>query len=81
MTPYGRIALSLDVVGVILILMWSVLGPLGAWPGFVCAAAGGVLALIGIVAQRDRGVVTFLLLLPLAYVIAFLVGELVLGHD
>lgn len=80
-TPYGRLGLSAAVVGIILFLMWSILGPLGAWPGFGMMAVGGGLALIGIVTQRDRGLVTFALLIPLAFTIGFVIADVLFGQS
>lgn len=80
-TPYGRLGLSATVVGIILFLMWSILGPLGAFPGFGMMAIGGGLALMGIVTQRDRGLLTFGLLIPLAFAIGFVLADVVFGHS
>lgn len=80
-TPYGRLGLSAFVVGVILFFMWSILGPLGAWPGLALLALGGALALMGVLTQRDRGLITFALLIPLAFVIGFVLADVLLGHS
>lgn len=80
-TPYGRLGLSATVVGIILFFMWSILGPLGAWPGFALMALGGALALIGILTQRERGLLAFALLIPLAFTIGFLIADVLFGHS
>lgn len=43
-------------------------------------AATGVLALLAIVRQRERSIVTLITLAPLLFVVVFLLGEFLLPH-
>ncbi len=79
-TPFARMGMSLAVVGGILFLMWSVLGPLGAWPGIVLLALGGASSLVAILRHGERSVVSFALVLPLLFVVGFVLADLLIGH-
>ena len=53
--------------------------PRGVALGFVCGLAGGVLALMAIVRDRERAVTVFAALAPLAVAVAFVLAELLAG--
>lgn len=80
-TRLGRWAVALAVAGVLLVLAWSLLGPLGAFPGFGFQAAGGICALVAILRRRERAVAVYVALIPLASVVLFVTAELLLGHE
>jgi hypothetical protein len=61
-------------------LAWMVL-PGGAGLGFLAGIAGGVLALLAIVRRHERAVLVFVAVLPLLLVVAFVLAELLVGHD
>lgn len=48
--------------------------------GFICGLAGGVAALIAIVRDRERAVIVFAALVPLAIAVGFMVAELISGN-
>jgi hypothetical protein len=60
---------------VVLVLGWRLLGPLGAIPGFACGTIGGVAALVAIFRHGERAITVFFALVPLVFVIAFVVGS------
>ena len=78
-TVLGWRAVGLAVAAIILVLAWTIV-PLGAAFGFACGLAGGVAALIAIVRLEERALTVFLAVLPLAFVVAFVVAELVFPH-
>lgn len=80
-TPLGSWSLRLAVAAVVLVLGWRLMGPLGAAPGFALGLAGGVAALVAVLRRGERAITVFAALLPLAFVIAFLLAELIVGHD
>ena len=80
-TRPGWWALALSAAGIVLVPAWRLMGPLGAFPGFVCGLGGGVVAVIAILRRRDRAVAVFAAVLPLLLVVALVVAELVVGHD
>jgi hypothetical protein len=51
-TAIGCWAVGSAVLGIVLTMAWQFM-PFGAWPGFVAQGAGGVLALVAIVRDRD----------------------------
>jgi hypothetical protein len=53
--------------------------PRGAAVGFVSGLAGGVVALIAIVRDRERAVTVFAALAPLAIGLGFLLAQLITG--
>lgn len=79
-TTLGGWAVGLALAGVVGVLTWSVL-PLGASLGFACGLAGGVVGLIAIVRRGERAVSVFLALLPFAFVVLFVLAELIIGHE
>jgi hypothetical protein len=80
-TRLGRWAAGLAVGYVVLQFAWSFLGPLGAFPSFACGVAGGVVALLAILRRGERALTVFAAVLPLLSVIAFVLAELLIGHD
>lgn len=77
-TRAGRWAVALAVAGVALVLAWSVL-PMGALAGFVAGAAAGGAAIVAI-RRGDRAVTVVLAILPLLWVVVFIVAELAFPH-
>jgi hypothetical protein len=54
--------------------------PIAAALGFVCGLAGGVVALMAIIRDRDRAVTVFAALVPLAVAVAFVLTEVITGN-
>ncbi len=79
-TPFGRMGLSFAVVGAVLFLMWSLLGPLGAWPGIILLALGGASSLVAILRHGERSVVSFALVLPLLFVVGFVLSDALISN-
>ena len=75
----GWWAIGLAGASIVLIFAWSIL-PGGAILGFLCGIAGGVLALIAIIRQHERSWIVFLSLLPLFWVLVFILGEFLVPH-
>ena len=78
-TRLGWWAVGLAAASILLILAWSVL-PGGAGLAFICGFAGGVLALIAVIRQHERSWLVFFSILPLFWVLAFILGELLVPH-
>jgi len=78
-TVLGWRAVGLAVSAVILVLAWTIV-PLGAAFGFACGLAGGVAALVAVVRRDERALTVFVAVLPLVFVVAFVVAELVFPH-
>ena len=79
-TKLGWWAVGLALGYFVLMPLWSFMGPLGAWPAFLCGAAGGVCGLIAITRQHERSWLVWLTVLPLALVLFFFVGEFAFPH-
>ncbi len=73
--------MGLAAANVVLVLGWKLMGPLGAFPGFACGLAGGVVALVAIVRRGERALTAFAALLPFLLVVTFVLAELLIGHD
>jgi hypothetical protein len=54
--------------------------PRGAALGFVSGLAGGIVALMAIVRERERGVTVFAALVPLAIAVGFVLSQLISGN-
>jgi len=80
-TRLGRWAVGLAAANVVLVLGWRLMGPLGAFPGFACGLAGGVVAMVAIFRRGERAITVFAALVPLLLVVAFVLAELIVGHD
>jgi hypothetical protein len=80
-TRLGRWAVGLLAANVLLVLGWRLTGPAGAFPGFVAGLAGGVVALIAILRRGERAASVFVAVLPLVFVVVFVLAELLIGHD
>jgi len=80
-TRLGRWAVGLAAANVVLVLGWRLMGPLGAAPGFVSGLAGGVVALVAIFRRGERAITVLASILPLVLVVAFVLAELLVGHD
>jgi hypothetical protein len=78
-TKLGWWAVGLAAASIVLILAWSVL-PGGAGLGFLCGLAGGIIALVAVIRQAERSWLVFLSILPLFWVLAFILGEVLVPH-
>lgn len=78
-TKLGWWAVWLAVASIVLVLAWSIL-PGGAWLGFLCGLAGGVMALIAVIRQQERSWLVFLSILPMVNVVIFIAAELLIPH-
>lgn len=76
-TRLGRWAVGLAFGGFVLIPMWRLFGPLGAFPGLVCELLGGALALRAMSRRehRDRSLAVRACLVPFAFAVFFIVGS------
>ncbi len=80
-TRLGRWSVRLAAASVVLVLAWRVMGPAGAAPGFACGLVGGVVALVAIFRRGERAITVFAALVPLVFVLVFVLAELIIGHD
>jgi hypothetical protein len=80
-TRLGRWAVWLGVANVVLVLGWRLMGPLGALPGFAAGLAGGVVGLVAVFRRGERAVAVLVAILPLVFVVVFVLAELLIGHD
>jgi hypothetical protein len=78
-TRVGTWAIGLAIASVVLGGPLSRLGLLGGITGLAVGAAGGLVALIAILRRRERAISVFLAVVPLAFVVLFVVLELT-GH-
>ena len=79
-TRAGRRAVALGAASVVLVLAWTVV-PAGAALGFLCGLAGGAFALVAILRRGERAALVFVAVLPLLFVVGFVLAELLVGHD
>lgn len=79
-TEAGYWAVGLAVASVVLVMAWAVI-PAGALFGFAAGLIGGVFALFAILRRGERAVTVYLALVPFALVVAFVLAELLIGHD
>lgn len=77
-TRLGWWAVGLEVVCIVDILAYRILG--GAMLGFICGLVGGVLALIAVIRQHERSGLVFLSILPMLWVLLFILGEFLVPH-
>ncbi len=56
-------------------MAWQAI-PFGAWPGFLVGIAGGVLALLAIIREKDRAITVIVAVMPMLFVIWFIAVEL-----
>jgi hypothetical protein len=80
-TRLGRWAVGLALANVVLVPSWSLLGPLGAFPGFACGLAGGITGLVAIFRRGERALTVYAAVVPLVLVVLFVLAELLIGHD
>ena len=80
-TRVGWVAVGLAAAWLVLTAGWRLMGSAGAVPGFACGAAGGVVALVALLRFGERAVAVFAALFPLAFVVLFVVAELIFGHS
>lgn len=78
-THLGWWAVGLTAAFFLLVFAATVV-PRGAALGFVSGLAGGVVALMAIVRERERAVIVFAALMPLAIAVAFVLAELISGN-
>ena len=72
----GRVGVAYPL----LVLAWRIL-PGGALLGFASGIAGGVVALVAIVRRGERAPLVVAAVAPLVLVAAFVLAELLVGHD
>jgi hypothetical protein len=77
-TQLGRRAVGLAAAFLPLVFAAAVV-PRAAALGFVCGLAGGAAALVAIARDRERAVLVFASLAPVAIAVAFLLAELISG--
>ena len=77
-TVLGWRAIGLAVIGIVLVLAWTIV-PRGAAFGFACGIAGGVAAIVAI-RRGERALTVFAAVVPLVFVVAFVVAELAVPH-
>jgi hypothetical protein len=78
-TTLGWWAVGLAAASILLMFGWMFL-PGGAGLSFLCGLAGGIVALIAIIRQRERSWVVWLALLPMLNVFVFFLGEFLIPH-
>ena len=79
-TRLGRYAVFFALAAFVLNFAWLIL-PGGAALSFACGIVGGVVALVAIFRRHERAVTVFLAVLPLVFAVAFVLAELLIGHD
>ena len=77
-THFGWWAVWLTAAFFLLVFAATVV-PRGAALGFV-SVAGGIIALMAIIRERERAVTVFAALVPLAIAVAFVLAELISGN-
>lgn len=78
-TKLGWWAFGLAVASILLMFGWMFL-PGGAGLSFLCGLAGGIIALVAIIRQRERSWAVWLALLPMLNVFVFFLGEFLIPH-
>jgi threonine/homoserine efflux transporter RhtA len=78
-TKIGWWSVGLAAASIVFILSWSVL-PGGAILGFLSGLVGGILSLIAVIRQNERSWLVFLSILPLFWVLIFILGEFLVPH-
>ena len=63
-----------------LLVFTATVVPRGAALGFVSGLAGGIVALMAIVRERERAVTVFAALVPLAIAVGFVLSQLISGN-
>ena len=48
--------------------------------GFLCGLTGGIVAFIAVIDQQERSWLVFLSILPLVWVLMFILGEFLVPH-
>jgi hypothetical protein len=79
-TRHGAWAVGLAAASVATMLTWSLL-PGGGFLGLACGIAGGVVGLVAIVREGERGITVFVAIIPLLGAGIFVLAELLVGHD
>lgn len=78
-TRLGWWAIGFAVASILFIFSYMII-PGGAMIGFICGIIGGILALFVVVRQRERSWLVFLSILPLLWVLVFIIGEFLFPH-
>lgn len=78
-TRLGWWAAGLAAAGILLVFAWSIL-PGGAWLGFLCELAGGIVALTAMIREHERSWVVWLSILPMVSVFIFILAEFLFPH-
>ena len=79
-TRLGAWAVGLAAASFILQSAWTLMGPVGGFPGLVAALIGGIAALVAILRRSERAISVFIALVPFVGVVVFVLAEF-LGHD
>jgi hypothetical protein len=79
-TRLGRWAVGLAAAAVVGVPLWAIL-PGGALLPFGCGLAGGVVAVVAIARRHERAIAVYAALAPLAFVVLFVLAELLIGHS
>ena len=79
-TRLGRWALGFALANPVLVIAWTIL-PGGAVLGFVSGVTGGILAVRAIRRHGERALSVYAAVVPLVMVVAFVLAELLIGHD
>ena len=79
-TQQGRWAAWLGLAAVLLVAGWRLL-PGAAVLGFACGLAAGPMAFVAIFRHGERAIAVFAALLPSLFVVAFILAELIVGHQ
>ena len=79
-TRLGRWAIIVGLGYFLFMPLWSFL-PGGAVLAFLCGIAGGVVAIVAVARRGERGLLAYAAIVPLVLVVAFILAELLIGHD
>jgi hypothetical protein len=79
-TTLGRRAILVALGYFVFMPLWSFL-PGGAALAFFCGIAGGLIAIVAVARRGERGLLAYAAIVPLVLVVAFVLAELVIGHD
>ncbi len=79
-TRLGWWAVGLAAAFFPLVLAWTVV-PGGAALGMLSALVGGTCGLVAIIRRGERALTVFATVVPVAMTVAFVLTELLVGHD
>jgi hypothetical protein len=80
-TQSGRLAVALAAASVVVFLAWTIVRA-GGGIGFVFGWTGRLVALVSIVRHGERAITVFVAwILPLVLTVAFVLADMIVGHD